>query len=570
MQLRDYQRDFHGAAMAALSNGKRSTLAVMPTGTGKTVCFATLADDWTRTHQKRALILAHREELIFQAAEKVKQISGYHPDIEMGEMTGNDSLFRGSRIIVSSVQTMCRPNRHARYNPEDFSLVIVDEAHHCCPKNKSYNSVINHFTQNPDCRLLGVTATPDRADEEALGQMFDSVCFELGILDAINAGWLVPIHQQFIHVEKLDLSEVKTSDGDFTDSDLSRVVGGVIHEIAAATTEAACGRPTLVFVPGRKRGEAGSDSPMLLMARALNELHPGTAAYISGDPNETPKEERRSLIDQFKRGEKQFLVSCGVFLEGFDAPNTAVIAMARPTKSRALYAQAVGRGTRPLSGLVDGLPDAAARTAAIESSAKPYMTVLDFVGNSGKHKLISVADILGGKWSEAAVEKVINDAKKSGVSVNIRSAVEIAEAQIREQIRIKKEAEAKRRLVAKVKFSARNVDPFDILDLSPSREPGWHKGRKPTTKQAEILTKNGVPVGDDLTFCQASQLIGEIFRRRDDGLCTFKQAKLLTSMGDPHAEKRGFTEASQLIDAAAKNKWTLPVEMLATVPMDRI
>jgi superfamily II DNA or RNA helicase len=365
------------------------TLAVLPTGTGKTVCFAHVAKTWLDSDRGRVLIMAHREELIQQAADKVLQVTGLHADIEMGESRADQcSLIDQAPVVITSVQTMCRPNRHERFDPRQFGLLIVDEAHHATAP--TYRRVIDHFAQNPDLRILGVTATPDRADEEALGQAFESVAFTYEIETAIQDGWLVPIEQQFVQVQGLDLSGCRTTAGDLNEGDLARIMETEenLHGVVHPALELAGDRPSLFFMASVAHAERG--------AEIANRHQAESAVCLHG---KTPRDERREKLKAFSRGEFQHLFNCGLFLEGFDETSIAVVAMARPTKSRALYAQAVGRGTRPLPGLVDGLDDAAARRRAIAMSHKPGLLVLDFVGNSGRHKLVSTADILGGNYS---------------------------------------------------------------------------------------------------------------------------------------------------------------------------
>jgi superfamily II DNA/RNA helicase len=270
----------------------------------------------------------------------------------------------------------------------------------------------------------------------------------------------------------------------------------------------------------------------------------------------TPRDERRDKLKAFSRGDFQFLCNCGLFLEGFDETSIGVVAMARPTKSRALYAQAIGRGTRTLPGLVDGLETADERRTAIAMSNKPNVLVLDFVGNSGRHKLVSTADILGGKFSDEAVALAQSIArKKSAMGERSDTLDELVAAQL--QI----EADAKRKraaVVAKASFRAQSVNPFDVFDIAPAREPGWHKGRRPSDKMLAALVKFGVPDAEvnRLSFCQAKQLIGKMFERRERGQCSFKQAKLLRKNG--YSPDVSFAEASSIIDQLAKNGWKRP------------
>ena len=225
--------------------------------------------------------------------------------------------------------------------------------------------------------------------------------------------------------------------------------------------------------------------------------------------------------------------------------------MGRPTKSRALYSQMVGRSTRPLPGLVDGPETAEARKAAIAASAKPSCLVVDFVGNAGRHKLITSADILGGKVSDEAVDLAVRRATKTGGPVNMSEALDEAEAELREQKRLA-EAARRARLLATARFTTQAVDPFDVLHLDPVKPRGWDQGRQLTEKQRSVLTRNGIKP-ERISFSGAQQLIGEIFRRRDKKLCSLKQAKVLRKFG--YDAEMSFAEASATIDALARNGW---------------
>ena len=200
--LRDYQVDCRNSVFEEWKE-HRATLGVLPTGGGKSLIFADIIG---KSQPKRAMVLAHREELIFQARDKITATTGLECGIEMADSYTNNSLFGELPVIVSTIQTQISKwgdrRRMARFNPKDFGVLIIDEAHHATAD--SYRDIINYYSQNPELRILGVTATPDRTDEEALGQVFKSVAFDYEILDLIHDGWLVPVEQQFISIDGLD------------------------------------------------------------------------------------------------------------------------------------------------------------------------------------------------------------------------------------------------------------------------------------------------------------------------------------------------------------------------------
>ena len=551
MDLRPYQSAASDAIFAEWREN-HSTLVVMPTGGGKTILFA---DVIRRMFPRRALVLAHREELIFQARDKIQRVTGLQADVEMGEYRAEGGLFDAARVVVSTIQTQCSGGdgggRMGKFDPQRFGVLIIDEAHHAT--SQSYRRVIDYYRTNPALKVLGVTATPDRTDEEALGQVFQSVAFDYDVLDAINDGWLVPIEQQMVHVEGLDYSSIRTTAGDLNGGDLAAVLEAEknLQQMASASVAIIGQRRALVFNASVKAAE--------MTAEFFNRHRPGMASWVCG---KTDKEERRTVLADFAAGKVQVVCNCGVLTEGFDDPGVEVVIMGRPTKSRSLYSQMVGRSTRPLPGVVDGPETADERRAAITASAKPSCLVVDFVGNAGRHKLITSADILGGEVSEEAMELALARTLKAGGPVNMTEALAEAEQDLkqREQARL---AEAARRaqLVATARFTTQAVDPFDVLSLGPVKSRGGDSERQLTEKQRSLLAKQGINP-DNVTFSQGKELVAEIFRRWDGKLCSFKQAKVLRKYG--YSAEVSFAEASATIDALAKNGWVRPAPGSAT------
>ena len=409
--------------------------------------------------------------------------------------------------------------------------------------------MLAHYKKNPDLKILCLTATPDRADEEALGQMIDSVAYDYEILDAINDGFLVPIEQQMVTIEGLDFSSVRTTAGDLNGADLAAVMESEknLQGIAAASLEIIGDRRTLVFTVGVKQAE--------MLCEIFNRHRPDMAGWVCGA---TPKPQRRDLLTQFSDGRTQVVVNCNCLSEGFDNPGVEVVIQARPTKSRSLYAQQCGRSTRPLAGVVDGLPDAEARRAAIAASAKPSALIVDFSGNAGRHKLMTTADILGGKVSDEAIERAIEKAKREGKALNMADELNKAESDIRREIEERKRRQAARKahLVAKAKFSTRDINPFDVFQIRPAKSRGWDNGKVISEKMANVVRKMGVDPYS-LPYAQARQLCIEQIRRWENKLCTVKQANCLSKHGY-ETKDMTFTEASKLMDALAKNNWRRP------------
>lgn len=518
MILRPYQRDCLDAIREHFRRYD-SVLAVLATGLGKTVIGSGLIRAWPEHvspgRRGRILWLAHREELIRQAAEAIARATGTRPAMEMaGERSQEDGLWLGRDVVVSSVQTLSRPKRRRRFRPEEFGLVIVDEAHHATAR--SYRTILDYFRKgdpdhgrrgNADLKVLGVTATPRRADDLALGQVFEAVAYEYGIALAVADGWLVPVRQEVVVVEGLDFGALRTVAGDYKQDDLEAVMTAerVLHETAGPAVELAGNRPALVFCVGVEQARK--------MAAVLNRYKPGSAGWVSGA---TDKGERRFRVEAYRGGELQFLCNCGVFLEGFDAPSTGLVVMARPTKSLPLYVQMLGRGTRPLPGVVDGLEDAAARRLAIAHSAKPFMTVLDFVGNAQRHgqeaTTVNAADALGGRYEEAVRGEAKKNLRQEGGGADIGAALERAEAEL---ALAAEEEERRRRIVARAIY--RTSEAVGALS-GPARLHRHGDNREPaTSKQIWKLKTLGVPwaVASRYTKKQASAEIGRLLVARE-------------------------------------------------------
>lgn len=446
---RDYQLRCVDAIYDAWTD-YNSVLAVLATGLGKTVIAAEVALRWPDECGK-VLFLAHREELIDQAREKIGLHTGELPDVEMGQRWASldTGLVADSRVVVGSVQTLVKPKRRSRFKPEDFGLIVIDEAHHAAAK--SYLTILEHFKQNPRHRILGITATPKRHDKVGMHNVFQHCCFEMDIRAGIDAGWLVGVQQKFITVEGLDFTLIRKTAGDLNMGDLAKAVMGgnaeltpaeredlekqeeMVHRFVDPTVREAQGRPTVVFCVTKEHARKSAE---------IFRRHPGITAEAVTD--ETPTDERKAIIGRFKGGHTQVLCGCTVFTEGFDAPETSVVAIFRPTKSEALYRQMIGRGTRPLSGLVDRYLDPADRREAISTSRKPSMTVLDFVGASGQHNLISSFDVLAGDSLPDDVKQAIQEAIRVGETVDVDEAISQATADREEEQR--QAAENERRL----------------------------------------------------------------------------------------------------------------------------
>jgi len=533
--LRPYQADAVDGAFREWEK-VRSTLINLATGMGKSVCFAEVMRRWDVKRHGRILLIAHRTELIFQAVGHAKR-AGLTSGIEMAGRYASAA----DDVVIASVQTLnastncktcfgegcdwCtdgRAKRFTRFNPKDFGLITIDEGHHAVAT--SYRNVLTWFGQNPNQKTLLVTATPKRADKKGLNNICDSVAYTATLRDGIDGGWLVPILQKFVTVEGLDLSKVKATKGDLAQGELEEAFLGtdedeerMLHSVVKPALMEARGRKMLVFAAGKEHAEK--------LAAAFNAN--GVEAGVVTD--DTDMVERAMLVDRYSNGDLQVLVNCMVFCEGFDAPRTAVVANCRSTKSESLYLQIIGRATRPLAGVVDGPATAELRKQAIADSDKPFCTILDFCGNSGNHKLVSVADVLAGdRVDPIDLKKAVEMAKQSGEAVDMDELLEKLQKkrQAREE---RKERERLKRLMTNTKadhadYTAVDVDLFGGVPFQANVQTG----ETPITpNQKRFLTRLGVSKTQsmNMTKRQASAVIARSYGKiQSDWVGKFNQA----------------------------------------------
>jgi superfamily II DNA or RNA helicase len=558
LKLRSYQSQIVESVFNEWKSGVRSTLVVVPTGGGKTIIFADIVQ---KMQPKRALILAHREELIWQARDKIEKVTGLKAEIEMGQYKAsmNGTLFHPqAKVVIATVQTLSSGGdgggRMTKFNPLDFGLLIIDECHRSTAS--SYKKILNYFIENnPELVVLGVTATPIRSDEEALKQVFESApdSQKIGMRDLINQGWLVPILQLPVYINSIDIGNVRTKGGDLHGPDLDAVMTSEkpLHGLAKSAIEILGDRAKGI-------GFTSSVEHSRLLSDICNRRVPGISAWLCGD---TDKNVRRKVLSDFKLGAIRIIWNCDVLSEGFDEDSIDYIFQGRPTKSLLKYTQQIGRGTRPHVSIADALgncPSAGIRRGMILRSCKPHMTVIDYVGNSGKHKLVTAIDVLGGNVSPAILQEVMSKAIKSGKPIRVDKSIE-EEEKIAEEKRARElvEKQRKAKLILEAKYTiGKSVDPFDILDIKPVAPRGYESNKPLTENMSKFLREKMGLNPDNFTFTQAGQLIGEQKRRWDQGLCSLKQAKWLKKNGYDSNVK--FKDASAIMTSWANNGWRRP------------
>ena len=474
-----------------------------------------------------------RDELIEQAAAKIEAEIGAPVGMELGkrrDATRPQLELEKGLVIVSSTQTMGR--RYQDVPADFFDLVILDEAHHAL--GEMNRKIFGHFAR---AKRFGVTATPDRGDKKGLIELFDNVAHEMQLLEAIQLGWLVPIRFHQVDIPELDLSSVSRRAGDFVRSDLSEIMEtlAVLRKASVEIVNRMGRRPTLVFCVSVKHAHLQAESLREVLAdHGLGHIQ---VAALDGSSD---RDERKRVVQAFRDGEIQILCGCDLFTEGFDAPATALVAILRPTLSRPLHCQMVGRGTRPLPGVVDGPPTAAERRAAIAASGKPDMLLLDFVGNSGRHELVNAIDLLGEDVTADEVREV-KALLETGDIDDLLSALE--------QVRERRRAAERARLAREGDFFALfgYVRKYDVME------------RAMTEAQARSLAARDIQT-PALDFTSANQILLLCDRRRDDRLCTYKQARLLARLHVPlgKLEALDVRTATEMLNYAHAHQWKPP------------
>lgn len=511
-ELRPYQQQARDRIHAEWDAGHTRTLLVLPTGTGKTIVFASVAADQVRAGD-RVLILAHRGELLEQAADKLQRSTGLVSAVEKAESTCLDSWFR---VVVGSVQTLQRTARLERFPQDYFGTIIIDEAHHAI--TDGYRRILDYFG---DAKVLGVTATPDRGDMRNLGEVFDSLAFEYKLTDAIKEGYLCKIMAQTIPLQ-LDITSVTMSGGDYAVGDLGTALDPYLEQIAAEMARRCKSRKTVVFLPLIKTSQKFRD---LLNAKGFR------AAEVNGQ-----SEDRREVLADFDAGKYNVLCNSMLLTEGWDCPSVDCVVILRPTKVRSLYSQMVGRGTRLSPGKTD-------------------LLLLDFLWMTDKHELCRPADLVC--EDRTVARQMTEHLAETGCPEDIEEAA----AQASEDVVAQREEALAKQLAEQRRKKAKLVDPLQY-EMSIQAEDlsgyvpafGWEAG-PPSDKQTAALEKLGILPDAVESAGKAALLLDRLNKRRDEGLTTPKQIRCLEKCGFQHVGTWSFEAARHMIDRIAAQGW---------------
>lgn len=518
IQMRQYQNEAFNAVFSEWDSGKKKTLLVLPTGCGKTIVFAKITEECVRRGE-RVLILAHRAELLEQAADKIKKATGLTCAVEKAEESCLGSWYR---VVVGSVQTLMREKRLKKFEDNFFDTIIIDEAHHSI--SDSYRNVLNYFSES---KVLGVTATPDRGDMKNLGQVFDSLAYEYTLPKAIKEGYLCPIKAQTIPL-KLDLSGVKTQAGDYKASDIDCALDPYLYSIANEMSKACADRKTVVFLPLVKTSQKFRD---ILNSKGFK------AAEVNGE-----SKDRAEVLEDFESGKYNVLCNSMLLTEGWDCPSVDCIVVLRPTKVRGLYCQMVGRGTRL-------------------SPGKTELLLLDFLWHTERHELCRPAHLIC--ESPEVAEKMTENLENASAYNEVTDIIEAEEQAASDTVREREENLAK--LLSEMKTRKRQlVDPLQF-EMSIQAEDlagyvpafGWEMSPA-SDKQVKALEKYGIYPDEIENAGKAAKLLDRLEKRRSAGLTTPKQIRFLENKGFQHVGTWQFETAKKLIDRIASNGWHIP------------
>ena len=516
MVLRPYQ----GEAVAAIEDewkkGVKRTLLVLPTGTGKTICFAKVTEDCVRMGD-RVLILAHRGELLDQARDKIAKATGLGCSIEKAEESCLDSFFR---VTVGSVQTLMRQSRLEQFKPDYFNTIIIDEAHHAL--SPSYRNVLDYFDK---AKVLGVTATPERGDLKNLGEVFDTLAYEYRITQAIKQGYLCRIKALTIPL-KLDISQVGISAGDYKVGEIGTALDPYLDQIADQMAEHCMDKKTVVFLPLIATSQKFRD---ILNDRGFR------AAEVNGE-----SEDRAEILADFEAGKYNVLCNSMLLTEGWDCPSVDCIVVLRPTKVRGLFCQMVGRGTRL-------------------SPGKDHLLLLDFLWMTEKHELCRPASLIC-ESPDVAEQMTKNLEENAGAEMDLEEAEQKASEDVvaqREEALAKELAAMrtrKRKLVDPLQFEM-SIQAEDLSGYVPSF--GWEMAPA-SDKQKQTLEKFGIFPESVENAGKAAKILDRLHKRREEGLTTPKQIRFLENKGFQHVGTWQFDEARRMIDRIAGNGWRIP------------
>lgn len=494
MQERPYQLDTRQKITAGWKEFRKQ-LAVWPTGAGKTILAAHLTKQEIG-EGKKVLFLAHREELLTQTLDKFSRAVGIHGQLEKAEFRASLS----APVVVGSVQTFIA--RKERWPENYFDLIIVDEAHHVLAD--SYKKVLAKFDTH--ARVLGITASPDRGDSRNLGEYFENVAAEINMVDLIKDGYLANITIRSVPL-KIDLNSVSSVLGDFDKNELGHVLEPYLNQIAASIKQYAGDRKTLCFLP--------LINTSLKFVDACRQVGL-TAEHIDGE-----SEDRKQRLENFSSGKFQVLSNSALLFEGYDEPSISCIAVLRPTRSRPLWQQMIGRGSRICEG-------------------KENLLILDWLWLHERHSICRAAHLISKNEEEAeSITKLIEEreAGGGGEDQDLLNVASDAAHEREEKLRAKLAALADRkaRFISADEFALKH-NRLAIAEFTATAK--WQEAPV-TDKQREWILKANIDIETVRGKGHASQLLNVYFENKGREPASTKQKWVMQNRGwkDPEGKR---------------------------------
>ena len=482
---------------------------------GKTIVFTSVVEDRVAAGD-RCLILAHRGELLDQAADKLYKNTGLKCSIEKASDSCLDSFFR---VTVGSVQTLMRQKRLDLFPRDYFGTIVIDEAHHST--SDSYTRILEHFDE---AKVLGVTATPDRGDMRSLGQVFDSIAYEYTMPEAIREGYLCPIKAQTVPLD-LDLTGVGVAAGDFKAGELGSALEPYLEQIASVMESYCADRKTVVFLP------------LVAISQKFRDIlntHGFSAAEVNGNSSD-----RAEVLRDFETGKYNVLCNSMLLTEGWDCPEVDCVIVLRPTKVRSLYRQMVGRGSRIAPG-------------------KDHLLLLDFLWHTDRHQLCHPASLIC--TNDEVARQMTKNLETEQIAMDIIDAEKDAESDVMRQ---REEALAEQ-LRQMRKRKAKLVDPLQYEmsiyseDLANYVPAFGYEMKPPSQGQLTTLEKFGIDPDGIECAGKASLIIDKLINRKNAGLSTPKQIRFLENRGFKRVGTWSFEDASKMIGRISANGWRIP------------
>lgn len=496
-------------------------LGVLPTGGGKTIVFSHLAQR-RQARGERTLILAHRDELVTQAIDKLRASTGLIAQKEKAESYAD----LAAPVVVGSIQTLCREKRLERWPKDHFSLIVCDEAHHAL--SDSWQRTLGHFS----AQVLGVTATPDRGDRRNLGHYFQNVCFEVPLFDLIGQGYLSRITLKSIPL-KIEMSQIKSEFDpqsgcqDFSKAGIASALEPYLDEIAVHIREQASFRRILTFLP--------------LIATSQKFVEACRVAGLSAEHIDGESPDRREKLARFANWDFDVLSNAMLLTEGFDDPGIDCVIVLRPTRSRPLYAQMVGRGTRIAEG-------------------KENLMLLDFLWLHQSHAIVRPAHLIARDDFEAEQITALAEEQSAGIPADLAAQMPLdletlsGEAVAQREEALRKRLEQQKKKQAKTISAEEFAIEHNSMDVAEYQEAMPWESTPFTEKQAKWLHRAKIDTSTVRGKGHASKLLSLYFDKKPLMLASEGQRAMMKRMGFPNAEQATADQARRFFADMRKPK----------------